>query len=152
TFDKPVPPVTPKPAKVGNADALWGAANVKKGDKGFWAQLYVVDAGAKVTSILILTYNEESFDAYRRSVEPMLAEMEVKKVERVAPPPAPPPPPPVAKLQVPPTPKKLTLAEIAGTWKEDDSVLTEYDKAKIRTTPEYDAVPSRAKIKVDAKG
>jgi hypothetical protein len=155
TFDKPIPPVTPKKVKVGNVDALWGAANVKKGDKDFWAQLYVLDAGAKVTSIMMLTYNEESFDAYRRSIEPMLAKMEVKKTERPTGPgtaPAAPEPPPVKKLEVPPPPKKLTLPEIAGEWKEEDSILTEYDKAKIRTVADYQAVQSKAKFTIDAKG
>src|SRR5262249_49761649 len=79
TFDKPAPTGTEKKIKVGNTDGLWGAANVKKGDKEFWAQLFVLDAGAKITSIMMLTYNEESFDAYRRSIEPMLAKMEVKR-------------------------------------------------------------------------
>jgi hypothetical protein len=152
TFDPPLPAVTPKKVKVGNVEALWAAANVKKGEKDFWAQLFVLDAGAKVTSIMILTYNEESFDAYRRAVEPMLAHMEIKKVERTGAPPEAPPPPPVPKLQVPPPPKKLTLADIAGEWKEDDSVLTDYDKAKIRTIADYEAVPSRAKFTVTAKG
>lgn len=154
TFDKPIPPVTPKKVKVGNVDALWAAANVKKGDKDFWAQLFVLDAGAKTTSIMMLTYSEESFDAYRRAVEPMLAKMEVKKVERVgaAPAAAAPEPPPKPKLEVPAVPKKLTLAEIAGDWKEDDSVLTDYDKAKIRTIADYQALPSRAQLKIDAKG
>jgi hypothetical protein len=101
---------------------------------------------------MILTYNQDSFDAYRRSIDPMLAKMEIKKVAKVGAPPAAPPPPPVVKLQVPPAPKKMALAQIAGTWKEDDTVLTDYEKAKIRTQADYDAIAAPAKFTVGAKG
>jgi hypothetical protein len=149
---EPVPQPTPKPVKVGGTDALWGGAPSKKGDRDFYAQLFVIDAGAKVTSILILTYTADDFDAYRRAVEPMLAGMKITRTERQGAPPPPAAPPPVPKLQVPPPPKKLTLADIAGEWKMDDSVVTEYAKARTRTAADFDALPARGKLIIGAKG
>ncbi len=148
TFE-PVPAPTPKPVKVGGMNALWGGANTKKADKEFYTQLFVVDAGAKVTSIMILTYNKDDFDAYRRAVEPMLASMKITRTERQG---APPPPPPVPKLQIPPAPKKLTLADIVGEWKMDDTVVTEYDKARTRTAADFEALPSKERLIIGAKG
>ena len=59
----PVDAPVPTPVRLGDAAAAWGAANVTQGGKSYYVQLFVADAGARVSSILVMTFTPEDFTA-----------------------------------------------------------------------------------------
>lgn len=120
----------PEPAtrKVGNTRAAVGSASSTAGDQPIWAMLVVLDAGASVLSVLVLSPSEEAFEAYEAEIEKLLRGMAVKKVAAAErPSPASPAPQLVdGRLVVPPPARALTVADLAGDWGHNDGITTTY--------------------------
>jgi hypothetical protein len=115
----------PKPVTrdVGGTQAAVGSASSTVGGQPVWTRLHVLDAGASVLSILVMSPNEASFAAYEKDVEKMLNGMTVNRVEPAA---AGAPQIENGRLVVPPASRALTIADLAGDWGHNDGITTSY--------------------------
>lgn len=112
------PDATPEPTRgtmPGGGAVLAGSSTAKMDGKDVYARLFVIDGGAKVVSILVVTPGQDIYVRYEDVVNAMLAGTTVTKTVVPTPAPAPPPPPPPAptkpgngaaahKLPTPPAP------------------------------------------------
>jgi hypothetical protein len=119
-----VPAPKPERRNVGDAPAAIGGATSTIQRQPVMAMLAVLDAGANVASILILSPTVGTFDAYNAEVQTMLASVSVRRVSAPA--------AAVAKadsggkLVIPPAPRGLTIADLAGEWGRNDGINTTY--------------------------
>lgn len=110
--------------EVGNTRAATGGGLATiKGAPAF-AILIVLDAGASVVPILILSPSQEAFAADHADVKSMLGSVVVHAADAVAPQPA--PDANSGKLVIPPPSRPLTLADLAGEWQHEDRISTSY--------------------------
>jgi hypothetical protein len=152
----PVAAPKPQEATIGNGRALVGGAPATIKGAPTAAILMVLDAGASVVSILILTSSTAAFEAYSGEVTAMLGSITVRRDETGAPPAAPATPAPGAgdtvKLVVPPPTRQLTIADLVGEWRHEDRISTTYVD---RTTGAYagsDNLAMRTGWTITAKG
>lgn len=109
-------------ARVGTAEAAWGAATILQNGTPVYAQLFVADAGARVVSIVVMTLSYDEYQVYRRWLDPMFESMKIARVAA----PAQSTTASGGRLDVPPLRRALTLGDLAGEWDRDDSVVTNY--------------------------
>jgi hypothetical protein len=116
----------------GGAGVLVGSAAAKMEDKDVYARFFVIDGGAKVASVLVVTNGPDIYDRYQDVVNAMLGSM------KVTPTPAPATKPgkqptykPVALPDDPALPDAPTVdkKQLAGEWKHDSG--TPGDKASV---------------------
>ena len=119
----PVP--TPKPDRrtVGNTQAAVGGAASTIQRQPAVAMLAVLDAATRVVSILILSPTVATFEAYHADVQAFLASVTVQRVNAPA---ASPAKLEGGKLVIPPAPRGLTIADLAGEWGRNDGINTTY--------------------------
>ena len=97
------PDATPDAARgtmPGGAAVLSAATTAKMGDKDVYARFFVIDGGAKVASVLVVTNGVDIYDRYQDVVNAMLAGMKVT-----------PTPPPAAKPGKPSSWKPVALPD-----------------------------------------
>lgn len=102
--------------------AMGGTPATIKGEPAA-AMLIVLDAGASVVPILILSPSMEALAA-EADVQSLLGSLVVRTADLASP--HPPPSANVGKAAVLPPTRPLTLADLAGEWKNTDSVSTRY--------------------------
>ena len=144
----PVAAPTPTQGNVGNARAaLGGAASTIQGRPVAAIQI-VLDAGASVVPILILTPSTEAFEAYSSEVQAMLGSLVVSRAD--ATPPA--APPPSGKFEVPPLTRAITMADLVGEWKHEDGIMTRYVDRNTGAYAGFDSIAFRETWTINAKG
>ncbi len=120
----PVSAPKPEARTVGNTRAVVGIAAASIQRQPVLAMLAVLDAGTSVVSILILSPTVATMDAYNADVQAMLASVVVRRMD------APPAHQAKAegggKLVIPPAPRGLTIADLAGEWGRNDGINTTY--------------------------
>ena len=79
----------------GGAAVLAGSATAKMDGKPVYTRLFVIDGGAKVVAIVVVTPGSDIYDRYEDDVNKLIAGATVTRSEPQ--PPAPPPPPPAPK-------------------------------------------------------
>lgn len=120
----PMPEPTHTIGDVGNTRAaLGGGAATIKGEPAT-AVLIVLDAGASVVPIAVLSSSTEAFAACNDEVKAMLASLVVRPAD--ATPAEPAPGADGGKLVIPPPPRSLTLTDLAGEWQHEDRFSTTY--------------------------
>ena len=90
------PDATPDPVRgtmPGGLGLEVGSATAKMDGKDVYARLFVIDGGAKVAAVLVVTPGADIYDRYENAINAMLASMTVTKTVVPATPPAPPKPP-----------------------------------------------------------
>ena len=118
---------TPKTERrtIGDANALAGAAVSTIQRQSVRAELLVLDAGANVVSIFVLTPTAAAFDTFKAEVQTMFAGIKVRRVNAA----------PVTNavnagggqpLVIPPPTRALTIADLAGEWGRNDGINTTY--------------------------
>ena len=121
TLDR-VPAPAPTMVTIGNAEAAVGAALSRVQGQPVMGMLIVLDAGASVVSMLVLTPSVEGFGAYRAEVYGMLSRLVVRRVS-----PSPQALPTSAEPRVAPAAGRvLRIADLAGEWGRDDGINTRY--------------------------
>jgi hypothetical protein len=116
----------PKPVQrtIGDARAAVGGVTSTTQRQPVRAELMVLDAGASVVSILMLTPSAAAFEAYKAEVQTLFAGLKVRRVNAPA--------ATAAKagssgsLVIPPPPRTLTIADLAGEWGRTDGITTTY--------------------------
>lgn len=120
----------PTTRKVGNTRAAVGSATSTAGGQPISAMLIVLDAGASVLSMVVLTPTEDAFEAYEAEVESMLSGMVVKHVKRTEEAPAgvavAAPQTDGGRLVIPAPTRTITVADLAGEWGQNDGITTTY--------------------------
>jgi hypothetical protein len=144
----PVAAPVPTQGNVGNARAALGGAASTAGGKPVAAILIVIDAGASVVPILILTPSTEAFDAYSSDVQAMLGGLVVSRADNKAPP----PPPASGNPVVPPPTRPITMADLAGEWKHEDGIMTRYVDRNTGAYAGFDSIAFRETWTINAKG
>lgn len=114
----PVPAVK----ATGNTRAAIGRAESTSGGQPVSAMLIVLDAGARVVSLLVLTPTLSAYDAYAAEVEGMLRTMTVERRGEGSPAPT----SAGGRLVIPPVGRSLTIADLAGDWGHNDGITTSY--------------------------
>ena len=147
----PVAAPAPTQGNVGNTSAMLGGAASTAQGRPVAAILIVLDAGASVVPILILTPSTEAFEAYTAEVQAMLGGLVVSRPDNnnATPPAA---PPPSGKLNVPPPTRQITLADLAGEWKHEDGITTTYVDRYTGAYAGYDSIAMRETWTITAKG
>lgn len=115
----------PTTRNVGNTRAAVGSAPSTVGGQPISAMLIVLDAGASVISMVVVTPTEEAFKAYEAEVERMLSGLVVKRVERTEDAPA-----GVVAAEpqtaggIPAPTRTITVADLAGEWGYNSGITT----------------------------
>ncbi len=109
---------------IGNTRAAMGGALATIKGESAAAMLIVFDAGANVVPIVILSSSMEAFAADDAALKSMLGSLVVRTVDAAAPQPG--PGANSDKLVIPPPPRPLTLADLAGEWQHEDRISTTY--------------------------
>jgi hypothetical protein len=117
-----VPTPTPEIRTVGNARAAVGAALSQAQGQPVMGMLIVLDAGASVVSMLVLSPSAAAYEAYTSEVQAMLAGLIVRPVGA----PSPPAVTGGAPLVVPPPARTLLVTDLAGEWGRNDGITTTY--------------------------
>ena len=149
-------------ATVGGAPAAVGAAMTTSGGKPVLAMLTTIDAGAKVVSIVVLTPDQDDLKVYAPSIATLMNGLAVKRIERASAPAAPPPagdPPAEGKpivafggeINLPVMPTGLSVADLDGEWKHDDSATTTYVTVATGAYAGYDAIQTKETWTFDGK-
>ncbi len=113
---------SPQVKNLGNARAAVGRATSTTGGQPVSAMLVVLDAGARVLSMIVLTPTLAGYDAYAADVEGMLSTLSVQRVNasnKI-------PPTGGGRLVIPPPDRNLTMADLAGEWGHNDGITTTY--------------------------
>ncbi len=115
----------PKPTMrtVGNVRAAVGGATSTVQGQPVLGMLIVLDAGASVVSMLVITPTVAAFDAYSAEVQAMLSTLVVRRVG------APPQPPTTnggTSLVVPAPNRRIVVADLIGEWGRNDGINTTY--------------------------
>jgi hypothetical protein len=117
-----VPAPAPTMVTLGNAEAAVGAALSHVQGQPVMGMLIVLDAGASVVSMLVLTPSVEEFGVYRAEVYGMLSRLVVRRIS-----PSPQALPTAAEPRVAPVAgRTLRIADLAGEWGRDDGINTRY--------------------------
>ncbi len=122
----PVAAPAPTIANLGATRAAIGSASSTVGGQPVWAQLVVLDAGPSVVSLLILAPNQRAFRAYQPDVDQMLSSLIVKQATLGQLPAPVPSQVRDGKLIIPPAPRTLTVADLAGEWGLTEGITTHY--------------------------
>jgi hypothetical protein len=128
----------PEPAtrNVGNTRAAVGSAtSTFGGGQPVWLMLIVLDAGARVLPIIVMTPNEDEFEVCKAEVERMLSGLVVKRVERTedasAGVVAAEPQTTDGELVIPAPTRTITVADLAGEWVEDGGITRQIYETRI---------------------
>jgi len=148
TIDNVAAPAATR-SPLGNARGAIGAAASTVQGKPVIAMLTVIDAGASVQSILVLTPDAEGLQACTPALQGLLKTLSVRRVEPAE---STPPPPDSAPRRVPAPTRPLTLKDVAGTWKHDDSALTRYVSTTTGAYAGFDSIATREAWTIAAKG
>jgi hypothetical protein len=136
----------------GGVAVLAGSSTAKMADKDVYARFFVIDGGAKVASVLVVTNGADIYARYQDTVNAMLAGL---KVTPTPPPAAKPGKPSTFKPVAPPDDPALTdpptvdKKQLAGDWKRDSG--TPGDKASAFYGDSY-SLTSKGKIETKFTG
>ena len=125
------------------AHAAFGMAPSTVGGKPVLAMLTVIDDGAQIVPVFVMTPSLDDFKVYTPSVQALIASI---SIERVSAPVA----PAAGGVQPPTTP--LTLADLAGEWRTDDQAISHYVNASTGAFADFDAIQYAWKLTITAKG
>ena len=118
-----VPAPTHALRTVGGVRAAVGTATSKAQGQPVMCTLIVLDAGASVLSMLVLSSSAAAFKNYNADVQGLLSSLVVRRVGA-------PVPPSVGagagKLVVPPPTRPMVIADLAGEWGRNDGINTTY--------------------------
>ncbi len=135
---------------VGNTRAAMGGALATIKGTPAAAMLIVLDAGASVVPILILSSSTEAFATYDAEVKSMLGSLVIRTADAAAPQPA--PDATSGKLVIPPPSRPLTLADLAGEWQHEDRISTTYVDRQTGSYAGSDNLAFRETWVISAKG
>jgi hypothetical protein len=138
----------PRTRKFGDTRVAVGSATSTAGGQPVWLRLLVIDAGARVQTLIVLTPNEGEFEVYRPEIETMLRGMIVKSV-------APTEAAPQienGRLVVPPPARQLTVADIVGEWGQNDGITTTYVDRHTGAYAGFDSLHFRNKWTITKRG
>jgi hypothetical protein len=143
-------------AQIGGAGARVGAAMTTTQGQPVLVMLTTIDAGARTVSVVVMTPGPDDLKIYTPSIQAVLNSMTIARVDAApaAPAAAPPTGGVVAlggKLTVAFAPRSLTLADLAGDWKNDDGSLTRYVSASTGAYAGFDSIQSTAQWSIDAR-
>jgi hypothetical protein len=114
------PVAAPRPVirTAGNTSAAFGRAVSTAGGQPALGALFVLDAGARVLTIMVVTPSVAVYNEYAADIEGLLASIAIRRES----------PAPVSggKLNVPPPPPNITVADLAGDWGRNDGITTTY--------------------------
>lgn len=127
----------PTTRTVGNTRAAVGSATSTVGGQPAWARQIVLDAGASVLTIVIVSPSEQAFTAYEADVEKMLGSLVARPAKRAdapavaaATPSVADPTPPLqtenGRLVIPAPARPITVADLVGEWGQNDGISTTY--------------------------
>lgn len=145
----PVAAPAPTLHDVGNTRAAVGGAASTAQGRPAAAVLMVLDAGAQVMSVLILGPSGEALGACTGDLQAMLGGLVVRRADGAPPAAA---PPADGKLVVPPLSRAVTLADLAGEWKNEDGVTTRYVYRDSGAYAGSDSIRTRDRWTITAKG
>jgi hypothetical protein len=147
------PPIT---RTVGNARAAVGSAASTTRGQPIWARLIVLDAGASVLSMVVLTPTRDAFGTYEAEIETMLGGLVVKRATATAGAPAgaaaAAPPTVGGKLFIPAPTRTMTVADLAGEWGQNDGITTTYVDRYSGTYAGFESLHFTNKWTITAQG
>lgn len=113
------PVAAPRPTirNTGNTSAAFGRAVSTAGGQPAAGTLFVLDAGASVLTIMVVTPSIAAYNEYAPDVESLLASVAIQRINPAA---------PAGQLTIPPPATNITIADLAGDWGRNDGITTTY--------------------------
>jgi len=140
----PVPAPRPSVTTVGSLRLIAGAATSTIGGQPASAMLFVLDGGASILSVVVITPTLDSFNAYRTDVDAFLSSLSLR--------PAAPAPTSGGRLVIPPPTRTMTIADLAGEWGHNDGITTTYVDRHTGAYAGYDSLHFTNKWTITREG